>query len=147
MDSLPGIRVGARFRLPREPQVSRILRWTLLGDLQVANVRMHGSGSGGEGAAGSQEDIPQCLHPNHRIRQQASSAVHQFHCLQATRRLSSLLSYDYYYYVPLIHEGRFVSLNRTLNTCFFSFLFFEIFLSHSFQFLVRIPMEWLRIVE
>lgn len=55
---------------------------------------MHRFRSGVEGGWGGQEGLPPGLCPNHRIRQQASSAVHQFHCLQASYLLRCLISFS-----------------------------------------------------
>lgn len=81
-----------RMGVPWAPQVTRILRWTLLDNVEAAHVWVHRCNPGFEGGWGGPEGIPTFIRPNYRIWQQASSAVHQFPCCQATRRLGSQLN-------------------------------------------------------
>lgn len=82
---------AARIRVPWAPQVTRILRWKVLDNVEVAHVWVHWCHPSLEWGPRGQEGIPTGLGQNHRIRQCSSSAVHQFHCLQARRLLSFIL--------------------------------------------------------
>ncbi|CAI0451348.1 unnamed protein product [Linum tenue] len=74
MGSLPRVRVGGSFSGRK-----------VLGDVEAAHVRVHRLVAGVEGASGVRQGVPPGLRPHHRIRQQASGAVHLLHRLQARR--------------------------------------------------------------
>lgn len=72
--------------VPPEPRVPGVLRRTVLDNVEASDVRVHGRFAGDCGGERVQEGVPGRPHPYHRIRQQPSSPVHQFHRLQATQQ-------------------------------------------------------------
>lgn len=96
-----------RVCVPWEPQVPRILWWTLLDHVEAAHVWLHRLCSGVEGACWGCEGIPKWFHPNHWIWQCSPSPVHQFHCSQASwlLNLKTLLTIKHLWLATIINPS------------------------------------------
>ena len=132
--------------VPWEQQVTRVLWWTLLGDVEAAHVWMHRCHTGVGGGRGGQEGLSHCPRPNHRIRQRSSSAVHQFHCLQASCLLRCLISelLDPFLWGSIGLNCTFI-LGFQRPFCFLLFHFRDNSLCFGFVFF-EFPMEWMRTI-
>lgn len=125
--------------VPWEPQVTRVLWWTILDNVEAAHVWVHRFCTGAQGIGRVQKGVPAGIHPDHRVRQQAPSPVHQFHCLQAY--LSGL---RLRIYPPVWGPLGFLSI--VFRSCLISFSF-SFFLPSNFRFgcfVLGFPMKWMR---
>nr|ABK26806.1 unknown [Picea sitchensis] len=68
-----------------------VLRREILGDVEIANVRLHRGIAGVERGERVCEGIPESLHSRHRLRQRPPSPVHLLHRPQARIQLNLVL--------------------------------------------------------
>nr|ABK27020.1 unknown [Picea sitchensis] len=87
MGALPGIRRGW-YHKEEVWKYPWVLRREILGDVEIANVRLHRGIAGVERGERVCEGIPESLHSRHRLRQRPPSPVHLLHRPQARIQLS-----------------------------------------------------------